>query len=147
MTSFDARATSPALVSRRRSKPTLREAAASRSTVNLAVRSAPPADQTVRPDRELAHSDAGRVPDSICDGARSAGDADLADALDAERIDMRVVLFDEDRLERGDVGVHRHMILAEIGVHHPSRAVIHDGLLVQREGDAPDHAAIILAAD
>ena len=74
-----------------------------------------------------------------------SGDADLAHALDAERIDVRILLVDQDRLERGHVGVHRHVVFAEVGVHGPPGARIHDGLFVQREADAPDHPAVILA--
>src|SRR5690242_12279778 len=40
--------------------------------------------QFLDPDRELADPYAGRMPDGIGDGAGAAGDADLADALDAE---------------------------------------------------------------
>ena len=47
---------------------------------------------------------------------------------------------------RGHVGVHRHVVFAEVGVHRPAGARVHHGLLVQREGHAPDHAAVILAA-
>jgi hypothetical protein len=97
-------------------------------------------------DREFAHANSGRMPDRIGDRARRAGDADLADALDAERIHVRVVFLDQDRFERRHVGVHRDVVLAEIGVHRTAGARVHDGLLMQRERHAPDHAAIELAA-
>ena len=71
-------------------------------------------DQTIEGDRKLANADTGRVPDRIGDRAGGSRDADLADALDAERVDVRVVLLDENGFERGNVGVHRHMIFAEI---------------------------------
>ena len=54
-----------------------------------------PQHEIVDADREAAHADAGRVPDRIGDRADRAGDADLADALDAERIDVRIVLVDQ----------------------------------------------------
>ena len=49
-------------------------------------------------DGEAADAYAGGVPDRVGDGADCAGDADLADALDAERVHERVVLVDQDRL-------------------------------------------------
>jgi hypothetical protein len=66
--------------------------------------------------------------------------------LDAERVDVRVFLIDEYRVERRDVGIHRHMVFGEIGVRDPPRAAIGDRRLVQGERDPPDHPAEILAA-
>src|SRR5277367_1239867 len=103
-------------------------------------------DQTVEGDRELAYADPGRVPYRVGDGAGGSRDPDLADALDAERIDVWVVLLDENRYQRGDVGVDRHMVFPEIRVHDASGARVHDRTLMQSEGYAPDHAAVILAA-
>ena len=56
-------------------------------------------DQTIKRDREFAHANSGGVPDGIRDCARGAGDADLADAFDAERIDVRIVLFDQENAQ------------------------------------------------
>ena len=61
-------------------------------------------DQTIKRDREFAHANSRCVPDGIGDRARRAGDADLADPFDAERIDVRIVLLDQDRFERRQVG-------------------------------------------
>src|ERR1700685_3255894 len=97
-------------------------------------------DQTVEGDRELANANPGRVPNRVGDGTGGSRDPDLADALDAERVDVRVVLLDENRFERGDVGVYRHMVFAEIRVHRPARARVHQRTLVQSERNAPDHA-------
>ena len=57
-------------------------------------------DQAIEGDRELANANPGRVPHRVGDGAGGAGDPDLADALDAERVDVRIVLLDENRFER-----------------------------------------------
>src|SRR5262249_18031660 len=96
--------------------------------------------------RDSPHPPAARVPAAVAPPPRRAGDADLTDALDAERIHVRVVFLDQDRVKCGDVGVHRDVVLAQIGIHHPARAHVHHGLLVQGERDAPDHAAMELAA-
>jgi hypothetical protein len=47
--------------------------------------------QILDPDRKTAHPDSGGVPDRIGNGAGRAGDADFADALDAERVHMGIV--------------------------------------------------------
>lgn len=48
-----------------------------------------PFDQAIKGHREAAHANTGGVPDGVRGRARRAGDADLAHALDAERVDMR----------------------------------------------------------
>jgi len=49
-------------------------------------------DQAIKRDRELAYANTGGVPNGIRDRARRAGDADLAHAFNAERINVRIVL-------------------------------------------------------
>ena len=66
-------------------------------------------------------------------------------ALDAERIDDVVLLVDEDHLDVVHVGIHRHMILGDVGIHDATEAVVDQRFLVQRHADAPDHAAHDLA--
>ena len=71
---------------------------------------AAPGDSRIQPEAATARSSirigkrraayAGRVPDRVGDRADGAGDADLADALDAERVDVGIVLVDQQRLER-----------------------------------------------
>ena len=70
--------------------------------------------QAIEGDRKVPYTGSRRVPDRIGDGARRAGDADFADALDAERIHVRVVFLDQDRLERRHVGIDRDMVLGEV---------------------------------
>ena len=57
-------------------------------------------EQAVERDRKFTHTDAGCMPDRVRNRARCAGDADLANALDAKRVDMRIALLDQDRFER-----------------------------------------------
>ena len=59
-------------------------------------------------------------PHGIGDRPGRAGNADFPNAIDAERIHMRVVLFDQDGLERWYVGVNRHMVLGQVRVHDPA---------------------------
>jgi hypothetical protein len=54
-------------------------------------------DQSIKCDREIAHAGSGRVPDRIGDRTRCARDADLAYALDAKGIHVRVVFFNDIR--------------------------------------------------
>ena len=58
---------------------------------------------------------------------------------------MLVRLVDEDHLDVVHVGIHRHMVLGDVGVHDAAEAVIDQRLLVQRHADAPHHAAHDLA--
>ena len=47
----------------------------------------------------------------------------ISATLGAERVDVRVVLVDEQHVQLLHVGVHRHQVLGEIGVgHRPKRA-------------------------
>jgi hypothetical protein len=100
----------------------------------------------LNPHGKLANPRPRRVPNGVCDGAHCSRDADLANALDAKLVDVGVVLVDEQRFERGNVGVHRNVIFAEVCIHDAAAAPIDGCLFVQREGHAPDHAAIELAA-
>ena len=97
-------------------------------------------------DRQIAHALAGGVIDRIRDRRRGADDADLADAFDAERIDLVVLLLDEDHVDCVYVGIHRHVIVGEIVGHEAPEPVVGRGLLMQRHADAADHGAENLAA-
>jgi hypothetical protein len=57
-----------------------------------------------------------------------------------------VVLGHEHDVDLVDVRRDRDVILGQIVVHEAAEGVIREGLLVQRHGDAPDHAAEHLAA-
>jgi hypothetical protein len=50
-------------------------------------------------DRVAPDAHAGRMPNRVGDRTDCTGDADLADALHAKRVDVRIVFMDEDRLD------------------------------------------------
>ena len=78
-------------------------------------------DQLLGGDRKVANANPRGVPHSIGDRPRRADNADLTDAFDAQRIDLRVRLLDQDGLERRHVGVNRHMVFGEVLVTLPLR--------------------------
>src|SRR5690242_5763577 len=64
----------------------------------------------LNPDRQLAYPHTGRVIHRV---RHSRGDADhrqLTNALGAERVGIQLVVGDDDRLDIGHVGVHRHQV-------------------------------------
>ena len=73
------------------------------------------------------------MPDRVGNGAGRARDADFSDALDAERVHMRIVLVDHDGFEVRHVGVNGDMVLREVGIECPAGAPVHDGMLMQRK--------------
>src|SRR5262249_38705828 len=103
-------------------------------------------DQTIERDREFPYAKPCRVPYGIRDRTGRPGDPDFAHALDTERVDVRIAFGDKDGFDRGYVGVHWNVVLAQIGVHRASRARINDGLLMKCKRYAPNHAAAELAA-
>src|SRR5262249_31381484 len=72
-------------------------------------------------------------------------DADLAEALDPQRIAV-VRLVDEDDLDIMHVSMHRHVIFRDIGIHDAAEPVIDRRFLMQRHADSPDYATEDLAA-
>src|SRR3981081_4716196 len=102
--------------------------------------------QLVDGDRQGAHALAGGVKDRVGDGRGGAHDADLADALDAERIDQRVLLLDEDHVDVVNIRIHRHMIFGETVIHDAAELVVDQRLLMQRHADAAVPDAADLAA-
>ena len=55
---------------------------------------------------------------------------------------MGIGLIDEDDVDVVHVGIHRHMILGDIGVHDAAEFVVEQRLLVQRHADAPHTATL-----
>lgn len=83
----------------------------------------------------------------IGDRWRDADQRDLAEALHAERVHVRVVLVDEDHVhDRRRVGVHRHGVFGEIGIGDAPVAGVDNRVLHEGHADAADHAADALAA-
>jgi len=76
-------------------------------------------DQLLNGDRESTNANPGRVPHRVSDCAGRAGDSNLAHPLNAERVHMRVVLFDQDGLERWHIGIHWNVVLGQVRVHDP----------------------------
>jgi len=54
-------------------------------------------------------------------------------------------MIDEGHVDRLDVGIDRHVIFGEVGIHDPSVTFIEDRVLEQREAHAPHDAALQLA--
>src|SRR4029450_13028885 len=102
--------------------------------------------QLVERDRQIAHALAGRVIDRVRNRRRSADNADFADALDAERIDLVILLFDENYVDRMHIRIYRHMIVGKVGGHESPEPVIGRHLFMQRHPDTADHSAENLAA-
>src|SRR5579864_2239900 len=69
-----------------------------------------PLQELVERDRQLAYPSSGRVIDGIGQCAGDAGDADLSDAADAERIEHKVRIVDERHVDHLDVGVDRERV-------------------------------------
>jgi hypothetical protein len=60
-------------------------------------------------------------------------------------ISRPAALLDEDDLYVVNVGVHRHMIFGDVGIHDAPEGMIDQRLLVQRHTDAADDGAHDLA--
>src|SRR5262249_54075671 len=86
--------------------------------------------QLIERDREVAHPLAGRMIDRIRDCGRRADNADFANTFDPKWIDLIVLLFDEDHVDRMHVGIHRHVVVGEIVGHESSEPVVGGSLLM-----------------
>ena len=71
-------------------------------------------EQLVDRDRKISYAFARGMIHRIGYRCRSANDADFANAFDAERIDLVILLFDENHVDRLHVRIHWHMIVGEI---------------------------------
>ena len=59
---------------------------------------------------------------------------------------MRIMFLDQDRFERGHIGIHWNVVLGKIRVHRTAGPRVHDGVLMQCERYAPNHSTTELAA-
>src|SRR6267378_3884843 len=96
-------------------------------------------EKCFRPDRKVARSLARGIEDSIGHGGVHADDADLADALDPQRIHALILLGHHDDFDGWYVGIHRHHVVGEIVVNDASRNRINLGAFVQGGRQAPNH--------
>jgi hypothetical protein len=60
----------------------------------------------------------------IADGGIGANIAKLAEALDVGRMDLVVLLRQQDHFDAGNVGIHRQQIIGEVVVDMAVRGVI-----------------------
>ena len=60
----------------------------------------------------------------IADGGIGANIAELAEALDAGRMDLVVLLRQQDHFDAGNVGIHRQQIIGEVVIDMAVRGVI-----------------------
>src|SRR5262245_63806814 len=82
--------------------------------------------QLIERNREVAHALSSRVVNRVRNCRRDADNADLAEALDAERIDGVIRLVNEDDLDVVHVSVHWDMILGDVGIHDAAEPMIKD---------------------
>ena len=80
----------------------------------------------------------------VGDGRRNADLAKLAHALNSERVDDLVLLFNEYRFVIQNVGVDRHVVVLQIWVHDPPVSMIDFGRFLKRHADSPNYAAEFL---
>lgn len=62
---------------------------------------------------KVADALAGRMVDGVGDRRRSPDDAEFADALHPQRIDLGIHLGDHDHVHLGDIRIHGHEVFAE----------------------------------
>src|SRR4051794_14869104 len=97
-------------------------------------------------DRQLADAAACGMEDRIGDGSGGPDLADLANPLDAERIDDVIANLDELHFDVWRVGVDRDEVLAQARVCPAAHLALHDGALEQGLAEPPQHPAHELAA-
>src|SRR6266487_4429477 len=78
-------------------------------------------------DRQFADTAAGGVEHRVGDGRGHADLADLADALDAQRIDHLVADLHQLHVDSGRVGVDRDQVVAQAGVRPAALPAVHAG--------------------
>ena len=80
------------------------------------MRSALGGQHIFNPDRKIAHALARGMEDGVGDSWGHADERDFAEALDAERIDVRILLVDEMYLKLRNVEIHGHGIVGRVSV-------------------------------
>src|SRR5439155_9739508 len=95
----------------------------------------------VERNRQIANANACGVVDRVGHRRGDAGRSDLADALDADRIDVRIVVADEAHVDIADIALLRNQIFRQVGIEIATGARSDRRVLVQRHRDAVDDAA------
>jgi hypothetical protein len=98
----------------------------------------------VRGDGVVADADGGGVVDGVRDGGGGAGDADLADAAGAERVELGVGDVEAGDVEGADVAVDGDVVVGEVFVDGAAGDGVDERGFVEREADAPDDSALEL---
>src|SRR3954467_2380035 len=75
-----------------------------------------------------------------------SSNSNLADALNPEGASTRVILFNQNRIDRGNIQVGRNKSFGEISVYPPSNTFVGHGFFHQCLANAPDHGASDLTA-
>src|ERR1700686_3386270 len=78
--------------------------------------------QLIQGDRQVADADARCMIDGVSDGGGGADDADLANALHAYGVDVRVLLVDPGHVDLSHIGVGGDVVLGEVVVHVIAKA-------------------------
>src|SRR5262245_8212250 len=77
----------------------------------------------------------------IGDGRGNPDSANFAHALDSNRVDDVVGLINEHDFDVLHVGVHRHVVFGDVGVHDAAEFVVDQRFLVESHADAPHNAS------
>src|SRR5689334_14103570 len=91
--------------------PSRRSAAASRTMTSSSLMAG--SEQLVEGDGQVADPLPGGVVDGVGDGCADAGDPELADALRADLVHVRIVLGDHDHVDGGNVGVDGDVVVLQ----------------------------------
>ena len=88
--------------------------------------------QLLQSHRQLANALASSVKDRIAHRCIGADVGQLAESLDAGRVDMVVLLGKQDHLDARHICVHRHQVVGQIVIDVARIALVDFGGLVQR---------------
>src|SRR5262249_14239436 len=114
--------------------------------IRCASKSGSSVEELLQPNGKGANADTGCVIDRIGDCRGCANIAELAQALDARRIDPVVLFGQQNHLELVDVGVYRAQICRKIVIDVAGLCGVELGCPVQRRTNAPDRASHELTA-
>src|SRR6266536_1654966 len=102
-------------------------------------------EQPLDPDGQVAYPLPGRVVDGVQDGRCHADSTQLPDPARPQKARERIMLLDEEDLDRWDVRVHWDNDTGKILGQKPAQRRLHRGLLQHRLPVSPDDPAGHLA--